>query len=130
MFFWRSSSVGWCERCPAAAQASLVLDLRRTPLLETVRKGGTSNAPSGHLARIRRPKRVEKYRFGGPEGYVAGASETFRTVSLGNSVNKVQNSSEIHRRVLSLMRRARVVRRGRQLMGKPPLAEVAGPQLI
>ncbi len=40
-----------------------------------------SNAPTVDLAGIQKPKRAEKYRFGGPLGYVVGASETFRTVS-------------------------------------------------
>jgi hypothetical protein len=46
-------------------------------------KRGSSNAPSVDLAGIRRTKWPQKYRFDGPQGYVAGASETFRTVSQG-----------------------------------------------
>ncbi len=45
---------------------------------------GTSNGPSEDLAAIRSAKWTEKPFLGGPLGYAGSASETFRTVSLGN----------------------------------------------
>src|SRR5215203_1221077 len=54
---------------------------------------GTSNAPSVDLAGIRRPNGAEKQRFGGPYGYVASTSETFRTVSVCNLVNRGQGAA-------------------------------------
>ena len=49
---------------------------------------GTSNGPSEDLAAIRSAKWTEKPLLGDPLGSAGGASETFRTVSLGSSVNK------------------------------------------
>ncbi len=43
-----------------------------------------------NLANIRGAEWTEKLLFGGPQGYAASASETFRTVSLGNLVNKAR----------------------------------------
>jgi hypothetical protein len=51
--------------------------------IETVRKGGTSNAPSMDLASMRRKKWAERPLFGVLLDHAAGAFGTFRTVSLG-----------------------------------------------
>jgi hypothetical protein len=48
---------------------------------ETVRKGGTSNAPSMDLASMRRKKWAERPLFGVLLDHAAGAFGTFRTVS-------------------------------------------------
>ena len=65
--------------------------LPRIPLLRLSEKG-TSNAPIVDLAGMRRPKWVKRPLFGGPWGYAAGESETFRTVSLRRWVNKTPAS--------------------------------------
>ena len=59
-------------------------ELPRTPL-RNCPKRGVSNALPVALGRIRRPKWVEKCRFGSPRGYAAGSSGPFRTVSSGMS---------------------------------------------
>jgi hypothetical protein len=41
-----------------------------------------------NLTGMRRLKWTEKLLFGGPQGYAASASETYRTVSLGTWVNE------------------------------------------
>jgi hypothetical protein len=49
---------------------------------------GTSNAPILDLLGLRNTKWAQTCRFGIPQGNIAGTSETFRTVSLGNRVKK------------------------------------------
>jgi hypothetical protein len=61
---------------------------------ETVRKGGTSNAPSMDLASMRRKKWAERPLFGVLLDHAAGAFGTFRTVSLGTWVNRARGSQE------------------------------------
>src|SRR3712207_7645189 len=51
------------------------------PISRYCPKRGTSNAPSVDLAGVRRAKWTEKPTFDDPQGYAAGASEAFRTVS-------------------------------------------------
>jgi hypothetical protein len=49
-------------------------------------KRGTGKAPSVILAGMRRPKWTAKPLYGGPLGYIVGASEASRTVSRGAPV--------------------------------------------
>jgi hypothetical protein len=49
--------------------------------IETVRKGGTSNAPSMDLASMRRKKWAERPLFSVLLDHAAGAFGAFRTVS-------------------------------------------------
>jgi hypothetical protein len=59
----------------------------RISLLRLSEKG-TSKSPSEDLAAIRSAKWTEKPLLGDPLGSAGSVSETFRTVSLGSSVNK------------------------------------------
>src|SRR5215204_2574405 len=54
---------------------------------ERLSEKGTSNSPSEDLAAIRSAKWTEKPLLGDPLGSAGSVSETFRTVSLGDSVN-------------------------------------------
>src|SRR5215211_2861363 len=74
-------------------------------------KRGMSNAPTVNLAGIRRGRWTEKLFFGGRQGYVAGASETFRTVSPGTWVNR--GLASLPARPSGVYRGATIVRRER-----------------
>jgi len=52
-------------------------------------KRGMSNARSVTLAGIRRAKWTERPLCGSPRDYAAGASEAFRTVSVGDSILRI-----------------------------------------
>jgi hypothetical protein len=69
--------------------------MAKVQLLKLSEKGA-SNAPTLYSAGMQWRKWAEKYRFGSPQGYAAGSSGPFRTVSrrgfLGSSEDPFKTS--------------------------------------
>ena len=59
------------------ARRSIRYERLFTSVLEKLSEKGASDAPTLYLAGMQWRKWVEKYRFGGLQGYVAHPSETF-----------------------------------------------------
>src|SRR5215208_4092404 len=77
----------------------VINELRRTPLRNCLKRG-SRDAPGGYLARVLGPKRAEWDGLGALWARVSGTSETFQTVSEGNSANfAITEFSEVEQKI-------------------------------